>query len=84
MHLVSFIIRNGQNKNDIATLGKYQYFNNNNNNNNKSVIMKREHSMFIDVAIPGDKIVIKKKDENILKYEDLTTAKGCMWNVTIK
>jgi len=40
--------------------------------------------MFIDVAIPGDKIVIKKKDENILKYEDLTTVKGCMWNVTIK
>ena len=81
MHLVGFIIRKGHNKKDIATVGKYKYFN---NNNNKSVIMKSERAVFIDVAIPGDKNVIKKVDENILKYKDLTTAKERMWNVTIK
>jgi hypothetical protein len=30
--------------------------------------MKNEHAMFIDVAIPGDKNVIKIEAEKILKY----------------
>jgi hypothetical protein len=29
--------------------------------------------MLIDVAISGDRYVIKKEAENILKYKDLTT-----------
>ena len=29
--------------------------------------------MLIDVAIPGDRNVIKKEAEKILKYKDLTT-----------
>jgi hypothetical protein len=34
--------------------------------------MKREHvGMLVDVAIPGDKNVIKKEAENILKYKNL-------------
>ena len=45
--------------------------------------MKKEHAMFIDVAIPGDKNMIKKEAEKILKYKDLTTEKQRVWNVTI-
>jgi hypothetical protein len=37
--------------------------NNNNNNNN---------NMLIDVAVPGDRNVIQKEAEKILKCEDLT------------
>jgi hypothetical protein len=37
--------------------------------------------MLIDVAIPGDRNVIKKEAEKILKYEDLTTEIQRMWNV---
>jgi len=29
--------------------------------------------MLMEVAIPGDKIVIKKEAENIVKYKDLIT-----------
>jgi hypothetical protein len=29
--------------------------------------------MLIDVAIPGDRNVIKKEDDKIVKYEDLIT-----------
>ena len=46
-------------------------------------MMKMVHAMFIDVAIPGDKNVIKKEAEKILKYKDLTTEIQRMWNVTI-
>jgi hypothetical protein len=46
--------------------------NNNNNNNNKYV------------AISGDKNVIKKEAEKILKYEDLTIKIQRMWNVKTK
>jgi hypothetical protein len=34
-----------------------------------------------DVAISGDKSVIKKEAEKILKYKDLTIEIQCMWNV---
>jgi len=36
--------------------------------------------MLIDVAIPGDRNVIKKEDEKILKYKDLTIEIQRMWN----
>jgi hypothetical protein len=37
--------------------------------------------MLIDVAIPGDRNVIKKEAEKILKYKDLITEIWRMWNV---
>jgi hypothetical protein len=37
--------------------------------------------MIIDLAISGDRNVIKKETENILKYKDLTTEIQRMWNV---
>jgi hypothetical protein len=37
--------------------------------------------MLIDVAISGDKNVIKKEAEKILKYKDLTTEIQRVWNV---
>jgi len=40
--------------------------------------------MLIDVAISGDRNVIKKEAEKILKYEDLRTEIQPMWNVKTK
>ena len=40
--------------------------------------------MLIDVAIPGDKNVIIKEAEKILKYKDLTIEIQRMWNVKTK
>ena len=40
--------------------------------------------MLIDVAISGDRNVIKKEAEKILKYEDLTREIQRMWNVKTK
>ena len=37
--------------------------------------------MLIDVAISGDRNVIKKEAEKILKYKDLTIEIKCIWNV---
>jgi len=37
--------------------------------------------MLINVAIPGDRNVIKKEADKILKYKDLTIEKQRMWNV---
>jgi hypothetical protein len=37
--------------------------------------------MLIDVAIPGDRNVIQKEAENILKYKDLTIEIQRTWNV---
>jgi hypothetical protein len=37
--------------------------------------------MLIDVEIPGDRNVIQKEAEKILKYKDLTIEIHCMWNV---
>jgi len=37
--------------------------------------------MLIDVAISGDRNVIKKEPKNILKYKDLTVEIQRMWNV---
>jgi len=40
--------------------------------------------MLIDVAILGDRNVIKKETEKILKYKDLTIEIQRMWNVKTK
>jgi hypothetical protein len=40
--------------------------------------------MLIDVAISGDRNVIKKEAEKILKYTDLTIEIQRMWNVKTK
>jgi hypothetical protein len=40
--------------------------------------------MLIDVAISGDRNVIKKEGEKILKYKDLTIEIQHMWNVITK
>jgi hypothetical protein len=37
--------------------------------------------MLIDVAVPGDRNVIQKEAEKILKYEDLTIEIQRMWNI---
>jgi hypothetical protein len=53
--------------------------------NNKPDITIRDNEkgacMFIDVAISGDRNVIKKEAEKILKYKDLTIETQRMWNV---
>ena len=40
--------------------------------------------MLIDVAISGDRNVIKKEAEKILKYKDLTIETQRVWNVKTK
>ena len=40
--------------------------------------------MLIDVAISGDRNVIKKEAEDFLKYTDRTIETKCMWNVKTK
>jgi hypothetical protein len=53
--------------------------------NSKPDIIIRDNEkrtcMLIDVAISGDRNVIKKEAEKILKYKDLTTEIQRMWNV---
>jgi len=58
----------------------------NNNNNNNNIIHDNENGtcMLLDVAISGDRNVIKKEAEKILKYEDLTIEIQRMWNVKTK
>ena len=57
--------------------------------NNKPDIINRDNEkgtyiMLIDVAISGDRNVIKKEAEKILKYKDLTIEIQRMWNVKTK
>ena len=56
--------------------------------NNKPDIIIRDNEkrtcLLIDVAISGDRNVIKNKAEKILKYKDLTIEIQCMWNVKTK
>jgi len=53
--------------------------------NNKPAIIIRSNEMgtcmLIDVAISGDRNVIKKEAEKILKHNDLTREIQRMWNV---
>jgi len=37
--------------------------------------------MHVNVAMPGDRNVIKKEAEKVLECEDLTTETQCMWNL---
>jgi len=43
------------------------------------VILKKGTCMLINAAIPGDRNVIKKEAEKILKYKDLITEIQYMW-----
>ena len=56
--------------------------------NNKPDIIIRDNEkgtcMLIDVAISGDRNVIKKEADKILKYKDLTIEIQHMWNVKTK
>ena len=56
--------------------------------NNKPDVIIRDNQkgtcMLIDVAMSGDRNVIKKEAENILKYKDLTIEIQRMWNVKTK
>jgi len=56
--------------------------------NNKPDIIIRGNvkgtCVLIDVAISGERNVIKKEAEKILKYKDLTIAIQRMWNVKTK
>src|SRR5215470_10327213 len=45
---------------------------------------ERRTCMLIDVAISGNRNVIKKEAEKILKYKDLTIEIQRMWNVKTK
>jgi hypothetical protein len=53
--------------------------------NNRPDIIIRDNEkgtcMLIDVAISGDRNVIKKEAKKILKYKDLTIEIHHMWNV---
>jgi hypothetical protein len=56
--------------------------------NNKPEIIIRDNEkgacMLIDVAISGDRNVIKKEAEKILYYKDLIIEIQLMWNVKTK
>jgi len=56
--------------------------------NNKPDIIIRDNErgtcMLLDDAISGDRNVIKKEAEKILKYKDLTVETQRMWNVKTK
>jgi enolase len=56
-------------------------------NNEPDVIIRdneKGECVLIDVAIPGDRNVIKKDAQNVLKYEDLIIEIQRMWNVKTK
>jgi len=40
--------------------------------------------VLIDIAISGDRNMIRKEAKKILKYKDLTVEIQCMWNVKTK
>jgi hypothetical protein len=53
-------------------------------NNEPDIIIRDNEKatcMLIDVAISGDRKVIKKEAEKLLKYKDLTIEIQHMWNV---
>ena len=56
-------------------------------NNKPDIIIRDDEKgtcMLIDVAISGDRNVIKKEPEKILKYKDFTIEIQRMWNVKTK
>jgi len=56
--------------------------------NNKREITIRDNEkgtcMLIDISVSGDRNMIKKETEKILKHKDLTIEIQCMWNVKTK
>ena len=56
--------------------------------NNKPDIIIRDNKqgtcMLLDVAIPGDRNVVKKEAEKILKYKNLIIEIQRLWNVKAK
>ena len=58
--------------------------NNNNNNNYYYYYYNYYYYYKIDVAISGNRNVIKKEAEKILKYKDLTIEIQRTWNVKRK
>jgi hypothetical protein len=44
-------------------------------------VHEEETYMLLDVAVSGDRNVIRKEAKKILKYKDLTTEMQLMWNV---
>jgi hypothetical protein len=56
-------------------------FNNINNNNNNNNNNGKGTCMLMDVAIPGERNVIQKEAEKIMKYKNLTIEIQRMWNV---
>jgi hypothetical protein len=48
------------------------------------VIKKKATDVLIDVAISGDRNVIKREAKKILKYKYLTIETQRMWNVKTK
>jgi len=73
---------------NITTLWIQQVQSNRTIPNNKPDIIIRDNKkgtcMLIDIAIPGDRNLIKKEAVKILKYTDLITEMQCMWNVKAK
>ena len=69
----------------VAILWNQQVHTNRTIPNNKPDFIIRDNEkgtcMLIDVAISGDRNVIKKEAEKILKYKDLTIEIQRMWNV---
>ena len=76
----------GQGK--VTVLGNQQVENDRTIPSNKPDIIIRDNEkgtyMLIDVAISGDRNVIKREAEKILKYNDLTIEIQHMWNVKTK
>jgi hypothetical protein len=56
----------------------------NNNNNNNNPCDEEGTCMLIDIAISGDRNVIKKEVGKILKYEGPTIEIQGMWNMKTK
>ena len=65
---------------------RYCNSNSNNNNNNNVIIRdnKQGTCLLIHVAIPGDRNLIKKEAEKILKYKDPVRENQRMWKVKAK
>jgi hypothetical protein len=79
--------REGESRNNDDDGDDNNNSNNNNNNNNPDIIIRDKEKgtyMLIDVAIPGDRNVIKKEADKILKYKDLIIEIQRMWNVKAK
>jgi len=84
---VSKSVETGQGS-DVTILWNQQVQTDRNIPNNKPDIIIRDNEkrtcMLIDVAISGDRNMIKKEAEKILKYKDLTIEIQRMWSVKTK